>query len=495
MLKRWISVILAAIMLLSTLTACGTPSENTDDTTKAPADSGAVEDETKETLDVPLEKYNREFTILDRDEKEWSSVEIFAEANSTDNISKAVFERNDRILQDYGVTVKELKYNTDEHINMVSKEVSAPTKEFQAVVSQTGVSTSMASQNYLWNLHSDEIEYLDLSKSWWDQNMVEGLSIENNLFCATGDLLTLDNDATFVILFNKALTTACHIPDLYEMVDNKEWTMAKFYEFAKLSKQDKDGDGKLSYNTDVSGFGWTDDAPYCFLFAGGITLSKKDENDSLIYELNVDRAQDIVDMGKLIFSNDHAVNLNSYMGPTGLGLMEIGKTCFGEGHTMFFAEVMQSVTRMRNYDVDFGILPFPMFDKYQGDYCSMMHLTAAMVSIPRSVVGNDLEMASAMLEAMAYHSVDTLTEQYYEINLKTKGAKDEKSGPMIDKILASRACDLVYYYGFGENAFGKLAGCLRPDATSSVSSTSKKFASSIGRDIRALTNQVLEFDE
>ncbi|MBQ9151951.1 MAG: hypothetical protein IJX72_06850, partial [Clostridia bacterium] len=98
----------------------------------------------------------------------------------------------------------------------------------------------------------------------------------------------------------------------------------------------------------------------------------------------------------------------------------------------------------------------------------------------------EIVMVNSIIEAMAYHSVDTLTEQYYEINLKTKGAKDEQSGPMIDMILSNRVCDLSYYYQWGSNAFGTLAGCLLPGSGKSVSSQSQRFKKSIEKNITTL---------
>ena len=56
-----------------------------------------------------------------------------------------------------------------------------------------------------------------------------------------------------------------------------------------------------------------------------------------------------------------------------------------------------------------------MYSEQQGNYFSMMHLTASSVSIPKSVSGNDLVMVNSMIEAMAYHAMDTLTEQYYKV--------------------------------------------------------------------------------
>jgi hypothetical protein len=171
---------------------------------------------------------------------------------------------------------------------------------------------------------------------------------------------------------------------------------------------------------------------------------------------------------------------------------EAGKKCFGENHSLFFAECLQCVTRVRGYDVDFGILPFPKFDLNQKDYFSLMHFTASVVSIPKSVTGENLTMTESMIEAMAYHAVDTLTKQYYEINLKTKGAKDAESGPMIDTILANRACDFAYYYAWG--GLPEVAECLLPSTTASVASASTRASKHIRNSMNKFIRKMATLD-
>ncbi len=497
MMKKLLCVLLAAFMLVGTMASCGTGDQGTETSTVGNNGDSNSESDTRETLDIPDTRFDgEELCFLTRDESEWSTLEIFAEnqTSESDNISNAVFERNDRILQTYGVTVTELKKPTGEHHGSLTNEVAAPTGDFHAVVTNTSGSASFATNGYLWNLNSDEVEFMDFTKPWWDTNMAEGMSIDDRLYFATGDLLTSDNDATFVILFNKQIVVDCQIPDLYALVSNNQWTMDKFYEFEQLAVQDKNGDGKLSFDSDVCGFAYTGDVPYCMLFGGGITMCTKDSDDIPVYELNVELAQNIADKGQLIFSKDHTVDLNAATS-TGISMYEVGQKAFGENHALFMGEVMQCVTRLRGFEADFGILPYPMYNEQQGNYFSMMHLTASCVSIPKSVSGDDLVMVNSMIEAMAYHSMDTLTEQYYEINLKTKGAKDEQSGPMIDMILSSRVCDLSYYYQWGSNAFGSLAACLLPGSNKGIASQTKRFQSSIERSIMQLQRAMDKFDQ
>ncbi len=494
MLKRILCTSLASLMIVSTFASCATTGDNTGDQTGSVTTQGNAESETRETLDIPSTKYDgAEITFLTRDEAEWSTLEIFSEGmtSDSDNINNAVYERNVLIEETYDVSIGEIKKNTDSHITSINTEIAAPTGDFQAVITNASNSASLSSQGALWNLKHEAVEHIDLTKSWWDNNMAEGLSMHDRVYFATGDLLTADNDATFVILFNKEILADNQLPDLYSLVENKEWTMDKFYEFASKSVRNQDGQDGISYDNDIAGFAYTGDSPYCFFFAGNIILCSKNADDEPVYQLDVDRAQGIAQLGEKLFNKSFAVDLNAVTNNGGPVIMEVGKTCFGEGHALFLGEVMQAVTRMRGYDVDFGILPYPMYSADQNNYYSMMHFTASMVSIPMSVSGEELTMTSAIIEAMAYYSVDTLTEQYYEINLKTKGAKDEKSGPMIDKILSSRACDLCYYYKWCDDAYAKLAASMLSGG-GSISNLNRQFSMRMNKEINNLMEDMDE---
>ena len=496
MWKKTLCALLASLMLVNVLASCGTTAEPGQENSSQTQADTVLENETRETLDIPDTRYDgQELCFLTRDHGEWTTLEIFADNQTaeSDNISTAVFERNDRILQAYGITITELKKETAQQPTTLSNEVAAPTGDFLAMIGATSDCASAASKGALWNLMSDAAGYMDFSKPWWDGNMVEGMSFNDKLYFATGDLLTTDNDATFVLLFNKQIVTDCNLPDLYALVENNLWTMERMYEFEQTANQDKNGDGKLTYNADVCGFAYTGDVPYAMLIGGGITLCTKDEDDYPVYGLDVERAQNIVDMGKLIFSRDYTVDMNNP--GDGTGIYEVGQITFGGNHALFMGEVMQSVTRMRGYDVDFGILPYPMYNEQQAGYCSMMHYYASSsVAIPRSVKEEQMAMVTSMIEAMAYHAVDTLTTQYYEINLKTKGAKDEQSGPMIDKILSGRVYDLSYYYQWGSNIFGTVAGCLLPNGGKSVASVARSAERSLQRAIEQLAKSLEKFD-
>ncbi len=489
--KKVLCGILAALLVLSTC-ACGTGTETeTEANTQGEASTNAnTEAVTKESLDIPDTRYDgEELIFMTRDESEWSSMSIYSEKEQfTDKnapLSEAVYTRNDMVLQNYGVTIKEYKEQTANMATKVQTEVNAPTGDFQAIVSNVTSSAGFSNNALIWNLNSDETSSLDFTKSWWDTQMIEGFTINDRVFFATGDMLTLDNDATFVMMFNKDIATECQIPDLYSLVSNYEWTFDKLFEYEQLAAE-----SEFEYDKGVCGFAMTNDVFYSLFYAGGLTVVHKDDDGSLKFGLNVERAQNIADKAKNIFSEDLCVNINTVNTNQGVAVPLIGQVCFGDNHALFLGEVLQCVERMRGYDVNFGVIPYPMYESSQNAYYHMMHMTGSVVSIPRSV-SKDIEMVASMLEAMSYYSVDTVTKQYYDINLTTKNVKDEQSGPMIDMILASRVCDLAYYYSWG-SAVANLVEALKPSSSKSIASSAKSLEKQVNRQIEKTIDNIEE---
>ena len=471
---------LAALLLVSAC-ACGSPEDP--ETTQAASEAGNAgtegETEYREPLDLPedLTFPNQTLTFMTRDEgSDWTTTEIFADEEdfASSNISEAVHTRNVTILDKYGVTIDHLVTPTGDMPSKVNLAVQSGGNDFQAVISNAVNATSMSSNGLIWNLLDTEIEYLDLDKPWWDNQLTEGIIINDMVFFATGDLLTADNDATFVMMFNKDIAAEYNVPSIYSLVDNYEWTLDKLYEFEQKVEGIDGGDGKLDHDTDLVPFAMTNDSYYSVLYAGGIKLVGRDsETNSPIYALDVERADNLATKARKVFAKNLIFRLDNTD-----SVIEAGKVCFGGGHALFFGECLQCVERLRGYDIEFGVIPYPQYDENQKAYYHMMHSTGSVVCIPRQISGENLEMTSAMLEAMAYYSQDTLTKQYYEINLTSKYSKDEQSGPMIDLILATRVFDLAYYYDWGE-LLPLLTSALQEDSTAQVSSANRKFSKQI----------------
>ncbi len=436
-MKKTLVLLLTALMLTSLLAGCAEGGDKTEDTTKAEEQTNVLDN-----LNVPDKKYDgKEFMFLTRDAAEWTTVDIYSAEMDTDPINDAVYRRNDAIQSKYDLVI--LETQVEDPIAAVEKDVKGGAGEYDAIVQKLGQCATIATKNYLHNLR--DVPYMDFEQSWWDQKALEGLSIGNKVYFATGDLLTSDNDGTFIVMFNKTIAEDNGLENIYELVNNKEWTFQKMYDMAKVAVKDLNGNGKMEHDADVLGTAITTNSGYCMMYAAGIVITAKNENDVPEYVLDVERAVEAIPLSySIIGDKNMALNMNSAGGST--DVVENGKTCFGNGHALFFQECMQCVIRLRSYDVEFGVVPFPMFNEAQGQYYSHMNEVGGMVSIPNSVVGEELEQIGALVETMSAYSVDTLTPAYYDISLISKSTRDEESRPMIELILANRIYDLGYVF-------------------------------------------------
>ena len=437
-MKKLLAMLLAVLMLASLLVGCANTNTPGDENSTA-----ATEDETSvlSNLAVPDKTYDgKQVMFLTRDASEWTTVDIYAEELNSDPINDAVYRRNDAIQSKYDIEI--LETPTNDPFSSVDKDVAGGAGEFHAIIQKLGDCATISTKGHLHNLN--DVPYMNFEQSWWDQKALSGLSIGGKVYFATGDLLTSDNDGTFIVMFNKAIAEDNGFENIYELVNNKEWTFQKMYEMCKVAAKDLNGNSKMEYDQDILGTAVTGNSGYCMMYAAGIVVTAKNDNDVPEYVLDVERAVDAIPLAYQIIGDPNVALDMNVIGDQ--NVVENGKKCFGDGHALFFQECMQCVIRLRSYDIEFGIVPFPMFNEAQGEYYAHMNEVGGMVSIPISIVDTELEEIGAIVETMAAYSVETLTPAYYDISLISKSTRDEESRPMIELILENRIYDIGYVF-------------------------------------------------
>ena len=97
-----------------------------------------------------------------------------------------------------------------------------------------------ARNGFLTDLH--EVDYIDLSKSWWDQVANKDLNIQGKMYYTIGDISIVDNVFTHCVLFNKELIVANDMTSPYELVEQNKWTLDAFTALVKEGS-DTSGEG------------------------------------------------------------------------------------------------------------------------------------------------------------------------------------------------------------------------------------------------------------
>ena len=427
---------------------------------------------------------NHTFKIMIRGQvDEWDSQDIYAEEETGDPVNDAVFRRNVEIEEALGIKLEGLWVLVDSQLGALKKTVAAGDPTYDAVMLNFQDSSNATKQGLLVNLK--DTPGVDLSKPWWDQNLIKETSVSSKTYFATGGVSIMTNDGTWTMMFNKQMLQDLSLPNLYELVKSGEWTIDKMLEMGKGVTADLNGDGVIDH-TDRVAFATTLDSTQGLFYSTGNRIVTKDENDLPVFALFGDTLMTNLDkIYNIMRGNDNFTMLAADYAKVNSATNLVVQAAFEENRSLFYAEVMQCVIRLRQMDTEFGIIPLPKADSAQKNYLTNIHAWAsAAISIPQG--GVDEERSSVVIEALAYGGYKYITPAYYDLTLKTKHARDEESSAMLDIIFAGRSADLGYM-----DAYGGTIGTIQSNISgkkNTFASTIEKLEAKINKDIeKAIT--------
>lgn len=478
-LTRILCTLLMLAMLVSVFSCASSsdPEDNTADTAADSAAEGSNEGETtvspEEALEFEFKQFGGDMTFMSDQQIMFGVCDIYAEKDSEEPMESAIFNRNIWIKDNFDVNVKEIQ--TEDVLNYASAQFKAGTNDCDAYASKTTYASQMSTKGYLANLFGSNLDgIVNLEHPWWDAKAVEGLQVSGKLYYATGDLFTIDNSATYIMMFNKTLITDKGLENPYLLVDNMEWTVEKMKTMGEAVVFAKDSTADY-YKYNSFGFAGGCEMVLAFFYAAGMS-SVKDDDGELVYAIDAEKTAEY-----LTWAHDTLYDKEFSAIYHELPNMDakLTRDAFSEGRVLFYGEVLGTVQGLRESDVVFGVIPFPMYTSTQNAYYSMVNNVAHVVSVPANVA--NFEKSGMLIEAMSYESKILLTPAYYDITLLAKGFRDEESEPMLDLILKNRIYDLGYVFSWGQ--------MLEPNFYN-IAKAGTGTASSIEKQKKAFDNQM-----
>jgi ABC-type glycerol-3-phosphate transport system substrate-binding protein len=404
-------------------------------------DTANTETDTAVTLDLPSTlNFNGEdvtFLVVDNSFEFYTSKEIFAETLNGELFNDSVYGRNLQIEELLNINIKEIRSRNA--VTDASQSLTAGDTEYDIVMPYMNDTIKLAQSGLLYDLNS--INYLDLDKPWWDQRANANLSINGKIFMTTGDISILDNECTMVMFFNKKLISDYKLEIPYDLVRNNQWTLDKVFAMSEVVTEDINGDGALNQN-DQWGLSVAGNAPHSMYFSSGERMSAVIDGEMQIV-MNNERAVTIID--KIL---ELVLNPKILAAATGDTSYDTVNKMFNESRVMIVTFALVDINGLRDAEFEFGILPYPLYSETQESYNNLIS-TGLVPSTSVPYNSRNTDKVGAVLEAMAYYSVDTLTEAYYDNALKLRYARDDESGEMLDIIFATRVYDMAYIYNWG----------------------------------------------
>lgn len=442
-MKKVFSVLLLMTLLMTSLLACGQNGQkDTGTTTKADAantSSSLTTTSEAVTTTEPakaLDFDGSEVTLL-----VWSDVEnpeFEVESATGDLINDAIYERNRSVEDRLNVKLKFLETpgNFGNQQNFMSQAqnmiLSGTSLDIMAAYSLTAA--GLVANNLTYKLN--DLEYLDFSKPWWPDRLVNEATIKGNIYFCAGDLSTNMLHKMHAIFFDKGMCRDNGIQpdDLYSSVFNGTWTMDQLFEITANVYQDLNADGVKDRN-DKFGLYICDNYFDVFFYASDLrTVDRKDDGSPVISES---------------FGSEKAINLADKVGKffaDSMGAFFI--TDFTEARKMMQRESMMIISRcdvaykfLRTTEgLDYGVLPIPKYDETQAEYVSCLAFPCTLYTVSYSA--QDPQMVGAVLEALGSEGYRSITPALFETTMKLKYANDDVTSQVYDIIRTSVSFDL-----------------------------------------------------
>lgn len=457
-MKKMLSLLLAALMLVSALASCGGDPVAT---TEAPVTTAAPVETTAPTNvpDLPApETLNiaGEFNILVSGNYVRNDFHSDGEEGST-AVEIAIFRRNELMKEKYGVEIVDedvTKFGSTNGsgtgFTKIYTDYMSGESNYDAASIGTYDVCTLAYSGYIHDLN--DIPYLNLEKDYWDQRANEDLSINGKMFYTNGDIGVVNHMTTHAILFNKDMISEYDLENPYDLVRDDEWYLEKFGQLVKSVGEDLNQDGIYNENDRYGLLTWNDPM-VAFLSTAGEKICTVNEQGLIELSLYNERVVNLYDaVQSIVFDAAHSYNYQ-YDNVTGRATpSSVWNTnrdaIFTENRAVFYLNTLATVERHRDSDVDFGVLPYPKFDDTQDNYghqVSAYH--SQFICIPE--LAPDYERSGIVLEELAYQGQEIIRPAYYEQTLVGRSVRDEDSVEMLDIIFASRVYDLGAYYNIG----------------------------------------------
>lgn len=449
-LSKLLALALSALMLLS-LAACATGEQTPAGTEEGAATTDAVTeaatDDPRYTMGLPdgLD-YGTEIGIL-YVSKGTRTDELECEKLGGGVISDAVYERNLAVEELLGVTYTYAVKNEDtEATSTIANLVQGGDRSIDIFAVGTYVCMTPTLAGHYLSLNG--VENLDLTKHYWNQDYNEMMTFTSSdlQFVATSPIAISIFRNGYLTIFNRDLFKDHQIPDLYEAVENGEWTLDYQYSIIKDVYVDSDGNSKPS-DGDFYGFvvGAVTDMDV-YTVSSDIHMVVRDENGDLVY--NTDMNERLVDMSEKVSALCNAQGTylaDSFNEGFQYPVEKFAKkgalmatTMFGDIETHF-----ESLA-----DMNYGIAPIPKLTREQDGYGTYIQDQVSCFGISASIGDKDRQaVLGAVLEAMSYYSYTTVRPAYYDSVLSLRFMQDPQSRGVLDTMFESISFDYVYATG------------------------------------------------
>lgn len=450
---KLLAVILAVVSVFMCFASCGDNSSGQTDTTQPTGNLDSdkklddwgreyIEDSVPTELSFAGEK-NNTITFFTRNNNSYWAMEMDVDKTINDTLNDAIFYRNIAVEDRLGVNITQVSQQFDyagQWNQTLRNSVLTKSGDYQAAAIYASQSCGLATEGIYLDVNT--LNYLDLDKPWWNQHSREELELFNTLYFLTGDIAITQLLNAGMITYNKDLFKIYYGGlDIYEIVDNYDWTIDKLYELTSNIHEDTNSNGMVDDGDTVGLVHWqydSKDGGMMDLWVGalGISLTTKDESGiPYISVYNEHSIEAFEKLQKLCVDNTGCLGENT-----------LKLTRFENSKALFSTNILKDCETFRSMTDSYGALPLPMFDKEQGYYGTYSQNGCSLIVVCSALPDEQRDMVGATLELMAAESYRQLTPAYMEVCLRSKYSDSHDDARMYDLIVNGITMDFGYIY-------------------------------------------------
>ncbi|MCI5513635.1 MAG: hypothetical protein MR471_05900 [Clostridia bacterium] len=286
-------------------------------------------------------------------------------------------------------------------------------------------------------------KYFNADHEWWHGDIVDSCSINRNLYFVTGSITPTLVRNIGVMMYNLDLGASLGLPDIYELVNNKKWTLEKFKEIIIGAYGNGNADGTPTYSFTIGTSVVYDN----IFYAGGFRFVDVDKTSGTLEISKTLEGQPMVDWydaWRDIRFNNSDVEMIA---------MDDGTSGFTVGATLMTMGDMASVQNsLRDVDFNFAIFPTPLRDENQDNYHTTLGMWVTFFSIPKDV--KNQEMSSAVLETMGYYGYTSLTPTFYKDAFQLRYLETKANADILDLLHDTLTYDTGKIFADDMSVFG-----------------------------------------
>ncbi len=482
MKKRSISILLILLSLLMVFScaSCATEGEDDDTTTeqatKAPDSAQTDYLDTLPKIPEGLSTFNI-MTI--------GGVDVTDESYNEDksDVEHATYERDKEIEEFYKLEIEYTLFpNSDaQALEQMRLAVESDLMNQHVFITSASRLMNLAMTGHVEDLNT--VEGINLDKEWWCQSLNENCKVNNTLYCSAGPFSQFFYHAAIALAVNNQMLDDYTRPDIFDLINKGEWTLAKMKEICKDITAD---DGNETWGTeDTYAISANVDLLYGLFGAMGNKFSDLDEDGNIVVttynETAVNKMNSIIEL----FNKN-----NCYMTPAGTPHpWEDSANVFTSGNALF---LYTATGYMNDYlpesTVDYSIVITPKYDD-KSDYitCAWPDSNYCL-AIPTGLSTALRKFAGTMAEAYCYKSWEIVRPVKYDRVFCHQVAADPRSSEMMDRIFGSLYFDVNLVFNFGSTRT-LVQTFLKKGNTTGYSSAVQAVEDVIKGDIQRLLNQ------